>query len=323
MSPRNAVLVLTIVLAGCGGRSDAELAADSTEAAARVGRLTAALASATGSTEEPFAKWILPIELAEVSGIALTADGRLVAHSDEMSRLAIIDYRTGTFVKRFKMGNRPVVADFEAITAVGADIYLLQSNGTIYQFREAADGEAAPFTVHETGLADQCEFEGIAHDAKLNVFLLACKQRGKKALDSLTIYRVRLGATGDERAGSVLSIPNTLVIGGNDWKELHPSDITVDPTTGNYVLVARQERALIVITPEGVVVEARPVPGKVLNPEGVAITRDGVLMISDEAAKDPASISLFRWRPGAIPVTSDTGSVVADSTRSGPDSIKP
>lgn len=314
---------LLVALAACSGRNAEQVAADSAEAAARVGRMTAALADPARSDDAPFAKWILPPELAEVSGIALTADGRLVAHSDEMSSLAVIDYRTGVFLKRFDMGDRPVVADFEAVAVVGPDMYLLQSNGTIYQFREPAEGESAPFTVHETGLADQCEFEGIAHDATLKAFLLACKQRGKQALDSLTIYRVQLNATGGAGASSVLSIPIAQVIGGNDWKELHPSDITVDPTTGNYVLVARQERALIVITPEGVVVASRPVPGKILNPEGVAITRDGILLISDEAAKDPASISLFRWRAMSGRAAADTSTMPIDSSATSTDSVRP
>ncbi len=322
MSARVAALALVCALAACGGRSQSDIAADSMEAATRMSRVTAAVANQGLNGDGPFAKWILPPELAEVSGIALASDGRIFAHGDEQGRIAIIDYRTGVFLKRFKVGERTINGDFEAVTIVGQDVYLLQSNGKIYQFREPAGDERAAFTLHDTELGDKCEFEGIAHDPRLDVFLLACKQRGKKPLDSLTVYRWRLGSTGVEGV-SVLSIPNDLVIGANDWKELHPSDIAVDPVTGNYVLVARQERALIIITPEGDVVESRPVPGKILNPEGVAITRDGILLISDEAAKEPASISLFRWRAKAPPAGADTSSMPIDSASTMPDSIRP
>jgi uncharacterized protein YjiK len=85
------------------------------------------------------------------------------------------------------------------------------------------------------------------------------------------------------------------VIGSNPWKDLHPSDVTVDPSTGNYVIVAAQEKALIEITPAGAVVRAVPLPGKHAQAEGVALTSDGILIVGDEATTRPASLTLYRW----------------------------
>ncbi len=85
------------------------------------------------------------------------------------------------------------------------------------------------------------------------------------------------------------------MIGSNSWKELHPSDVSVDPATGNYVLIAAQEQALIEITPLGEVVSAVALPGKHKQAEGVALTGDGILIVSDEATTRPASLTLYRW----------------------------
>jgi hypothetical protein len=94
---------------------------------------------------------------------------------------------------------------------------------------------------------------------------------------------------------SRLTVPLALVIGSNGWKGLHPSDITIDPLSGNYVLVAAEERALIEITPAGAVVFSRALPPGLAHAEGVAITKDSILIISAEAGTGPAAVSLYRW----------------------------
>jgi uncharacterized protein YjiK len=81
----------------------------------------------------------------------------------------------------------------------------------------------------------------------------------------------------------------------NSWKSLHPSDITIDPQTGNYVLVASLENALIQITPAGELVSARPLPDVHQQAEGVAITKDSILIVSDEAKQGPAVVTLYKW----------------------------
>jgi uncharacterized protein YjiK len=60
-------------------------------------------------------------------------------------------------------------------------------------------------------------------------------------------------------------------------------------------LVAAREQALIEITPAGDVVFARPLPGVHEQAEGVAITPDSILIISDERVTGPAVITLYRW----------------------------
>ncbi len=270
---------------------------DSSEVAKRDSRLAVALAAADSSSprEAAIARWVLPQDLAEVSGLALTADARLFAHNDEQGRISEIDYRRGVVVKRFMIGKQPVRADFEAITVVNDALFLLASNGKLYEFREGANGERVPYTVHDTRLGRECEFEGVAFDPAINSLLLACKNVGRKSLRGfLVIYRWKLRG-GDGPRLSRLTVPLARVIGSNEWKGLHPSDITVDPSSGNYVLIASQEQALVEITPAGALIFARPLPKDLQQPEGVAITQDSILIVADEAARQPAVITLYRW----------------------------
>jgi uncharacterized protein YjiK len=77
--------------------------------------------------------------------------------------------------------------------------------------------------------------------------------------------------------------------------EFHPSDITLDPLTGNYIIISSLEKAILSITPAGQVVFARELQGEHDQAEAVAITRDSILIIGDEAARQPAAITLYRW----------------------------
>jgi hypothetical protein len=49
--------------------------------------------------------------------------------------------------------------------------------------------------------------------------------------------------------------------------------------------------------PDGEVVRSEPLPGDHRQPEGVAVTKDSLLMVSDESNVKPAAITLYRWRP--------------------------
>lgn len=272
-------------------------ATPSAEQSARVQRLTASLASQDGEPTSPLAKWILPRELGEVSGLALTSDGRLLAHGDEWGQVYVIDPRGGALLKRFSIGEAggDTRADFEGITVAGERIIMATSNGMLYEFAEGEDGERVDAVVHDTRLGKECEFEGVAFDSARGIVVLPCKNvRTRNLRDQMVLYRWHLDGGADSALGPI-TIPLRQVIGSNSWKELHPSDVSIDPTTGHYVLIAAQEKALIEITPVGDVVRASPLPGKHKQAEGVALTRDGILIVSDEATTRPASLTLYRW----------------------------
>ncbi|MFL5593056.1 MAG: hypothetical protein ACJ785_00405 [Gemmatimonadaceae bacterium] len=246
--------------------------------------------------DAPLAFWIMPAELREISGLALMQSGHVLAHDDEVGRIYEIDPKTGIILKRFTLDGAPH-ADFEAITIAGQDIYLLQSNGTLFKFREGGDGTVVAYTKYDTHLGHECEFEGVAFDADSSRLVLPCKKvAAKGSKHNLVIYRVALPLTAAPSL-TIQVIPMADVIGANPWKSFQTSDIAMDPTTGNYVLIASQEKALAVITPGGTVVRSEPLPPGHDQPEGVAITRDSILVVSDEARKKPADIALYRWRP--------------------------
>ena len=253
------------------------------------------VADANPNRAVPLARWIMPAELREISGLTLMSNGHVLAHDDEVGRIYEVDPKTGIIVRRFALKGSPH-ADFEGITIAGADIYMVQSNGQLFRFQMVADGEETPYERFDTHLGRECEFEGVAYEADSSWLVLPCKKVGTKGLKKdLVIYRLTLPISDSSRL-SVLTIPMAEVVGSNGWKDVSPSDIAIDPVTGNYVLVAAQERALLIIAPTGRVVKSEALPTGHDQAEGVAVTPDGILIISDEATRAPADITLYRWR---------------------------
>jgi uncharacterized protein YjiK len=276
--------------AGCGGGQTLEQ-----ELARRQQRFDAHAAEVTREPAAPLARWVLPVPLAEISGLTLTADGRLLSHDDEQGRITVIDPKRGVVLKQFQLDGRNVRADFEGITTVDSTIIMVTSQGVLYSFGEGTNDGKVPFTTFDTKLGKACEFEGVVFDSTGRQLLLPCKRAEEKDLrDQLVIYKVRLPLSAASTP-EVMIIPLDRIAAVTQGKALHPTDITRDPLTGNFVLVAAPERALIELSPTFDLVRAMALPRTHAQAEGVAVTTDGILIVSDEAQASPATITLYRW----------------------------
>jgi uncharacterized protein YjiK len=290
---------VVVTAGGCGQTPEAKAAELRSLEAARVQALKQRIAAADAEPSKQMlvAKWIVPPELREISGLALRPDGLVLTHDDEVGTVYVIDPKAGIVLKKFSLqGERH--GDFEAITIAGNDIYLLESNGHIFKFREGADGAQVPYSRFDTHLGKECEFESMVFDPDSARLLLACKKVQKElAHHELVIFAFPLPLGKDTAPPTMLTVPIRDVIGSNNWKNFHASDMTIDPFTKNYVIIASREKGLVEITPDGDVVRSVPLPPGHNQPEGVAITKDSLLLISDEAHMTPAAIALYRWRP--------------------------
>lgn len=255
-----------------------------------------AAADAGQAKDAPLAMWFMPPELREISGLSLLSNGHVLTHDDELAVVYEIDPKTGIILKHFELAGKPH-GDFEAITTAGTDIYLLESKGVLFVFKDGPDAGEVPFTRFDTKLGHECEFESLAYEADSSRLLMVCKNVKTKALKGqLVIYHLPLPLT-DTTNMSVMTVAMTDVIGTNDWKKFQPSDMAIDPTTRNYVLIGSLEKGLVEITPGGDVVRSEPLPKGHNQAEGVAVTPDGILIVSDEATHKPAAMTLYRWRP--------------------------
>ncbi len=242
----------------------------------------------------------LPHELREVSGLAVTGDGRLLAHGDERGVVYELDPRRGTVVKAFSLGTPPPRDDFEGIAVAGARVFLVTSGGRLYETREGADGAAVPFTVRDTGLGAACEIEGLAYEPADGTLIVPCKRpRGAGRQDaalrgSVTLFRWSL-ARNALAAPPRVAAPVAAVVRGTGLTAFHPSSVERAPRTGHYVIVAGPQHALVEVTAAGVVVAVRELSARAHpQPEGITFVGDSTLLIADEGGSKRGTLTAYR-----------------------------
>jgi uncharacterized protein YjiK len=263
--------------------------------------------------DEPPASHVeLPHELDEISGLALSPDGRLFAQGDERGIIWQLDPRTGRILKRFAlavgptmqpyMGKRPkpdvVTGDFEDIHIVGERFFLLSSNGLLVEFREGRDGDRVPWRAFDTGLSRSCELEGLTYDESTHSLLLLCKHAYPKAWHRRIVVLGWSIDTGRLDPKPRLLIPESRVAQVTRVAEFHGSALAIAPESGNLILIAGPQRRIIEISPTGEVVAGRALKSKLhRQPEGLAFESDRTMLISDEAAGARPTLTAYAYRP--------------------------
>lgn len=248
---------------------------------------------------ESLTQWRLPARLREISGLALTQDGRLLAVSDEAAVVYELDVAAGRLMKAFAYGDPVLRGDFEGIAVLEERVYLLTSDGNLVHGREGADGERLPYSRTDTGLGRHCELEGLAQHAERRQLLLACKTpRQGGALDVPAIFAWSPGSR-DPSPPAPIRLPLGEILPRIDSNRLNPSGVAVDPAGGHILLVASRQRALVELTADGRLVRvAGLAAARHRQPEGIEVTGDGRLLLADEGGGDKARLGIYA-RQGA------------------------
>lgn len=248
----------------------------------------------------PVATLRLPPRLAEISGLAVTPDGTLMAHDDEQGRVYGVDPVRGLVDRGFRVGTPMVLDDLEGITAAGERLFMISSRGILYEFRRAAAGGAAPVRVTDTGLGRECEAEGLAYHGPSRSLLVACKTLMPQAPE-VRIHWIPLDG-GRARPGPI-RIPWEAFARLGHTGPVHPSGIAVDPATGTLVLVASRERLLFEAAADGSLLDVvRLGSSRHPQPEGIDFGPGPVLYIADEGAGGEGRVTAYGPRaPGGRP----------------------
>lgn len=236
---------------------------------------------------KPAARIELPAELAEVSGLATTGDGRLLAHGDERAVVYQVDVPSGKVVKRFAIGDRsgPLHGDFEDIEIVGDRVFLVTSAGELVEAREGADGATVPVLRRTRGLGGACEAEGLSWDEASSSMLLLCKEAaGKRWKDQVVILAMD-PSTGDFAPEPRLTVSQAALERVTGVKRFSGSALVRHPRTGTWILVSGPQRTFAEIDASGRVLGGgRLDQRRHRQPEGLAVAPDLTLLISDEGS---------------------------------------
>ncbi len=253
---------------------------------------------------------ILSGKLDEISGLAITDDGRLFAHDDEQGAVYQLDQRTGEIQKIFYLGKKKgKKEDFEGIAIVDQFFYLVTSQGVLFQFKEGENKDHVDYRLIKTGLPADLDVEGLCYDPMSHALLIACKDSPKKGIDqprsifSFSLTEMKL----IDKPRFVLS-PDALY---KDYKEslsekigrffllidalgVTPSAIERHPVTGSFFILSSRGPFLFELLPDGTVVSRIKLDATLHNqPEGLVFTPENSMIISDEAGEDRARLTIY------------------------------
>ena len=237
-------------------------------------------------------QWALPDRLREISGLALSADERLFAVTDEVGVVYEIDYANGRLVKAFALGDPVLEGDFEGIAVVGDVFWLMTSDGDLFSAAEGADGEKVPYTHFNTKIHDECEFEGLAEFEGGESLALLCKNAARRK--DLRLFEWHLADERILKSGG-FELPEKKIENALDEKRFNPSAITVRPATGNWLVLSARQYAIIELGVDGEFIDVIMTLDKErhFQAEGLAITKDGRLLIADEGGRGKARLAIY------------------------------
>ncbi len=252
----------------------------------------------TAFATKPDGQWRLPAGLREASGLAATADGKLLAHDDERAVIYEIDIADARMGRAISFGTPPSSGDFEGVAqdSLGR-IYLITSTGKLHRGVLGGDGAVGTIEVFDTGLRGVCEVEGLAFDPARDSLIVACKTPYLNELNGFAAFRSWSVAREALDEDYALNVPVSDIASKIGVAGFSPSGVDVDPATGRLIVVAARENALAELAADGTVLAARRLSPLHVQAEGVAVGADGRLYVVDEAGpRDAARIAVYARR---------------------------
>ncbi|OAV44192.1 hypothetical protein A3850_006655 [Lewinella sp. 4G2] len=254
----------------------------------------------------------LPAELEEISGLSMAhdRDDELLAVQDEEGKV----YRINAAGQVLWGINFWKDGDYEGVEAVGEDIWVSKNTGTLYQITRAGQPDQH-VEKYNTRLNEENDVEGLAYDAARNRLLLACKRDAKddgndkdgryifafdlesKSLIEDPVYSIRRKQV-NQFLNQMEACPLRQYLleffSEEEKYDLAPSALAIQPGTGNLYLVSSHGKVLMVLSPEGRLLNVARLPKEFFpQPEGLAFAKDGSLYISTEA-RGKARARIFR-----------------------------
>ncbi|MAE83474.1 MAG: hypothetical protein CMB80_12100 [Flammeovirgaceae bacterium] len=253
--------------------------------------------------KRPDAKYYLPYVLTEVSGLAMLKDTRILCVEDEGGRVYEYDLVTKKIINAITFSDP---GDFEGVEIVNDTIYVLESDGDLYEFRYTTADYATPIK-YENPLSRKNDTEGLGLNPKTGRLMISCKEeedikgvnaKGKTVYEFDLVTKELVKSPFYELTTKHMNDffeANRAYDYDKDRIKFEPSGIAYNPIDGFFYLLASVGKMLIVLDDKGSIKATYPIAPRILSqPEGIVFDSKGNLLISSEGEGDRGYIIQFK-----------------------------
>lgn len=238
----------------------------------------------------------LPQTLDEISGIVYNQkDNSVLAINDEHGWLYKVHLKDDIDLQRWYYYKG---ADFEDLVLVDSSFYVLVSNGNIIRFKfirpDSVVTKEFLFPVEGRN-----EFEILYHDKSKKQLVLLCKDCEADDKNSLSAYSFSLDSAAYNAAPAfVMDVRKIEELMDEKKLRFKPSAATIHPLTGELYIISSINKVLVVADLAGVPKAVYKINPKLYKqPEGIAFTPRGDLIVSNEFADiGAANILFFKYK---------------------------
>lgn len=261
---------------------------------------------------KPDSYYILPDTLHEISGLTDIDDGRIGCVQDEKGMVFVYNLYQSRIESRHTFY---LDGDYEGITLVKDDMYVLRSNGTLFCIRNFF-GDTQKVDSFQTNIQN-INNEGLCYHAKRKTLLIASKSRINRQpeqKDKRYIYEfdIKTNKTMDEPF-LVLDVNDIEVemskrnisLGERQKKtgesidkrlKFMPSSIAVHPVNGYYYIISAVDFLMIAVDDKGEIKDMVKFDEALFpKPEGLTFFTNGDMFISNEGKDKKPNLLRFNY----------------------------
>ena len=248
---------------------------------------------------------MLPSILHEISGITFIDNSTIACIQDEKGILFIYDIVNNKLKSQRTFSTD---GDYEGIARAGKTIYVLRSDGTLFEIADYSSAKSK-VSIFNTGIPAK-DNEGLCYDQKNNRLLIACKGKTgdeDKIKNKRFIYAFNLKTkTLVKDPLFVFDVKELRTFAekqkkGGEGKDpdfnLETSAIAIHPLSGKLYLLSASDNLLFVFNMNGTIDSIVKLKNKIFpQAEGITFMPEGDMLISNEGRDKEASLLRFNYK---------------------------
>ncbi|MBI3518323.1 MAG: hypothetical protein HY062_03060 [Bacteroidetes bacterium] len=257
---------------------------------------------------------ILPESLHEISGLTILDSTTIACIQDENGILFLYDIKQHTIKRQYTFG---LNGDYEGITRVGPSLYILRSDGVLFEIKDYRSKKLNVKT-YATGVP-ALNNEGLCYDSDNNRLLIGAKGKINKdplnkELRCIYAFDLKTKTLNQEPAFkfNTTDINVSAKMEGIEFLKkknkkgenievgfkFHTSEIAIHPVTKQLYVLSASDHCLFIFDMNGTLEAIEQLNPVLFNKaEGLSFFDNGDLLISNEGQAHQPTLLRFNYKP--------------------------